>query len=115
MDSPQIREKTRKEQILINRCRIFLQVECISNIATADGTALNKSWYSSQSLKRSTSNKAWPLQSDPGKEAWNIWENFLTRAFTDGSGKLKNKLQRWNAQRIKLTLHIIRTKCCGFF
>jgi hypothetical protein len=102
MDSPMIHEMTRKEQILINRCRIYLQVECISDIATADGTAINKSWFSSQSPKRSTSNKVWPLQNDPGKEAWNIWRNFLTRAFTDGSGKLKNKLQRW-----KCTAHRI--------
>jgi hypothetical protein len=95
MDNTMLREMTRKEQILVNRCRLFLQVKCVSDIATADGTHINKSWFSSQSPKRSTSNKVWPLQSDPGKEAWNIWRNFLTRAFTDDLGKLKNKLQRW--------------------
>jgi hypothetical protein len=67
----------------------------MSDIATVDGTAINKSWFSSQSPKQSTSNKVWPLQSDPGKEAWTIWRNFLTRAFTDGLGKLKNKLKWW--------------------
>jgi hypothetical protein len=95
MDNKLIREMTRKEQILVNRCRLFLQVECVSDIASADGMYINKSWFSSESPKRSSSNKVWPLQSDPGKEAWNIWKNFITRAFTDDSGKLKNKLQRW--------------------
>jgi hypothetical protein len=37
----------------------------------------------------------WPLQGDPGNEAWKIWRNFLLRAFTDGTGNLKKKLAAW--------------------
>jgi hypothetical protein len=37
MDSPLLPCLTRKEQILINRCRIFLQIECLSNITNSEG------------------------------------------------------------------------------
>jgi hypothetical protein len=96
MDTPLLRTMSRKEQILINRCRIFQQVECISDIATADGTAICHEWLVKKSSRRSSSNKVWPLQGDPGNEAWKIWRKFLIKAFTDGTEKLINKLAAWN-------------------
>jgi hypothetical protein len=95
MDNSLLRTLSRKEQILINRCRIFQQVECVSDIATADGTAICQEWLTKKSRRRSSSNKVWPLQGDPGNEAWKIWRNFLLRAFTDGTGNLKKKLAAW--------------------
>jgi hypothetical protein len=100
MDSPILKELSRKERILINRCRIFQQVECVSDIATADGLAINREWLSKQKRHRSSSNKVWPLQGDPGVEAWKIWARFLTRAFTDGAGNLTQQLSHW-----KSTIH----------
>jgi hypothetical protein len=97
MDNPMLKELSWKERILVNRCRIFQQVECVSDIATADGSAINREWLSKQRRHRSSSNKVWPLQGDPGIEAWKIWEKFLTRAFTDGSGNLNQQLSKWKS------------------
>jgi hypothetical protein len=97
MDSPELNALSRKERILINRCRIFQQVECVSDIATADGLAINREWLYKQTRHRSTSNKVWPLQGNPGAEAWKIWARFLKRAFTDGSGNLTQQLSRWKS------------------
>lgn len=97
MDNAMLKELSRKERILINRCRIYHQVECVSDIATADGVAINREWLSNQKQHRSSSNKVWPAQGDPGIEAWKIWEKFLTRAFTDGSGKLVRQLSSWKS------------------
>jgi hypothetical protein len=97
MDSLVLNELSRKERILINCCRIFQQVECLSDIATADGSAINREWLSKQKRHRSSSNKVWPLQGDPGAKAWKIWARFLMRAFTDGSGNLIQQLSRWKS------------------
>jgi hypothetical protein len=96
MDAPIFNTLTRKEQILINRCRIYQQVECISDIATADGSKIHKEWYSNKYQRPSHSQKKWPRQGDPGQEAWKIWEKFLIRAFTNSSnGLLKTRLGAW--------------------
>jgi hypothetical protein len=44
MDAEIIPWLSRKEQILINRCRLFLQVECVSNISNAEGTKICQEW-----------------------------------------------------------------------
>jgi hypothetical protein len=44
MDTDIIPRLSRKEQILINRCRLFLQVECISDISNAEGTKIRPEW-----------------------------------------------------------------------
>jgi hypothetical protein len=76
MDANAIKKVSSKERMLIHRCRIFMQVECISDIANAEGTKLMEAWQSPKTLKPLTSNKKWPKQSDPGRQAWNIWKTF---------------------------------------
>jgi hypothetical protein len=96
MDAPIFNTLTRKEQILINRCRIYQQVECISDIATADGSKIHAEWYSNERQRPSRSRKKWPRQGDPGQEAWKIWERFLIRAFTNSSnGFLTTRVGDW--------------------
>jgi hypothetical protein len=91
MDSPTLhRNMNRKEQILINQCRLLLQVECMSDIASSDGRTINEAWYNNTSTKPSKSTKRWPAQGDPGKEAWLIWKKFLNSAFMKEDGTLIN-------------------------
>jgi hypothetical protein len=92
MDAPELRQMSRKEQILINQCRIYLQVESISDIASSDGRVIHEAWLDGKSKKPSRSTKRWPNQGDTGKEAWSIWKRFLLGSFTKVDGSLHKKL-----------------------
>jgi hypothetical protein len=95
MDAPALKKVTRKEQILINRCRLCLQVECISDIASADGRFILETWFDNKTTKPSMSTKRWPIQGDTGSEAWAIWKSFLISAFVKEDGTLNVKLGEW--------------------
>jgi hypothetical protein len=106
MDSPALHKSSRKEQILINRCRLFLQVERVSDISNANGTSILDDWKQDSELTPSRSTKSWPLQGNPGREAWKIWRSFLEKAF-ETNGKLQQNLGDWtqfNTERI----HFVR-------
>jgi hypothetical protein len=95
MDSEILSNMTYKDRMLIHRCRIFLQVEVLSDISDAQGESLLKAWLDPYADKPSHSLKNWPKQSDPGREAWKIWRKFIFRAFTYESGKLRRSLGHW--------------------
>jgi hypothetical protein len=95
MDSPCISTMSYKESMLIHRCRIFLQVEVLSDISDAMGECILDSWRNPTDTKPSFSTKKWPKQSDPGREAWKIWNRFLARAFLTPAGRLHVRLGKW--------------------
>jgi hypothetical protein len=95
MDTSTLVTMTRKEQILINRCRLFLQVECLSDISDAEGKKILDEWYSPDTTKSSRSLKQWPLQGNPGQEAWKLWKKFLHSSFTSTNNSLKTSLGCW--------------------
>jgi hypothetical protein len=113
MDSDFILRASWKEAFLINRCRLALQVECVSDIATADGTRIDNAWLQLTTEKPSWSTKRWPRQGDPGNEAWSIWKKFIQEAFLQGNrGKLKTPLGWWitlNPSRMYRTYHSATT------
>jgi hypothetical protein len=85
MDLPMLPQMSYKEQTLINRCRLFLRVECISDISDSMGTYIDKAWLVPDGPKPSRSTLKWPLQSDPGKEAWAIWRKFIISSLANDS------------------------------
>jgi enamine deaminase RidA (YjgF/YER057c/UK114 family) len=98
MDSKLLGSLTHKERMLIHRCRLFLQVEVLSDISDAAGITIHEAWLHPTREKPSYSLKQWPKQSDPGKEAWRIWQKFISNAFTNQNGKLRNALGEWTRQ-----------------
>jgi hypothetical protein len=94
MDSPYLATISRKERIYINRCRIYLQVATMSDIATATGFQIHRSWYEPHTDKPAISKLTWPCQNSPCKEAWNSWKKFL-RSFERPNGKLTQPLGSW--------------------
>jgi ribonuclease HI len=98
MEAPTLRTKTHKERMLIHRCRLYLQVELLSDITNASGTRILNQWKNDLADKPSTSLKHWPRQRNPGKEAWKIWRNFLRDAFENSNGTLRQPLARWLKQ-----------------
>jgi hypothetical protein len=95
MDAPALTTMMRKEQILINRCRLFLQVECLSDISDAEGKKILEEWFYPDTTKSSRSLKNWPLQGDPGQESWKLWKKILIGSFTSYDNSLKTNLGRW--------------------
>jgi hypothetical protein len=98
MDAPELKHLTYKERLLLHRCRIYSQVETISDIADATGTQILDCWLDPYQSKPSVSTKSWPRQSDPGKVAWSIWRRTLLRSFTTSNGLLKQHLGQWIQQ-----------------
>jgi hypothetical protein len=82
MDTPLLSKLTQKEQILINWCHLYLQVECLSDISSADGTSILNDWKQANEYKPSWSTKSRPLQGNPGDEAWKMWRSFLDEHFS---------------------------------
>jgi hypothetical protein len=68
MDAKLLNYLSNKEQILINRCRIFLQVECLSDICTADGDNIQPEWLDCNTTKDSCSTKSGRHRETLGKK-----------------------------------------------
>jgi ribonuclease HI len=98
MDNETLKSLTYKERMLIHRCRIFLQVEVLSDISDAAGESIHEAWLNPNAEKPSYSVKKWPKQSDPGKEAWKIWNKFIISSFTNQNGKLCTTLGDWTCR-----------------
>jgi hypothetical protein len=61
----------------INRFRFYLQVECLSDICTADGVRLNPGIQEKTTAVTSTSTIQWPCQGLPDPRSWATWRRFL--------------------------------------
>jgi hypothetical protein len=95
MDSEILDKLSYKERMLIHRCRIYLQVEVLSDITDTSGETILETWMGPDQNKPTSSTKHWPQQSNPGREAWKIWRRFLGRAFLDTNGRLRKPLGQW--------------------
>ena len=88
--------------IRINRVRLYLQVECLSEICDADGVALqNSMWDHDYPDVMSQSTMLWPVQPLPGPKTWKVWYRFILREFTHTTSgyttrNLTKKLGKWN-------------------
>jgi hypothetical protein len=94
MDSQYINTLSRRDQLYVHRCRIYLQIETLSDIATADGTKIHDAWKQQEPDKPSRSLLRWPRQAAPLKTAWQIWSKFLD-SFGNATGHLKTPLGEW--------------------
>lgn len=68
------------EQQRINRCRIYLQVELLSEICDASGTMLSDDYYNCiRSERNSLDTRLWPRQHQPGPQHIKTWKQFLNQ------------------------------------
>jgi Reverse transcriptase (RNA-dependent DNA polymerase) len=66
---------------LFNWCRIYLQVEKLSDILTADGKRIRQQiWNGIQHTKCTRWN--WPRQPNPGQKGWKVWKFILQSILT---------------------------------
>ena len=62
-----------KELKQFNACRMFLQVNYLSEITTIDGRSLDPSIISTTTTNRATYNLLWPNQQQPKSKYWTKW------------------------------------------
>jgi hypothetical protein len=61
----------------LNRCRLYLQVITVSDIASADGTYILPQFRLGQPQDDRTSTLLWPIQGRPTRSEWQLWDQTL--------------------------------------
>jgi hypothetical protein len=72
----------------INPCRLFLQIECLSNICTAGDVRLDPGIQAKPPAVTSTSTIKRPCQGLPGPRSWAIWHRLFKTYTRDSSSNL---------------------------
>ena len=79
----------------LNRCRMFLHVLNLSEIANVEGTKLLPGSLTGD--KRPCLNKRnWPAQQTPPRTEWRLWELAVTKAFASADLLLTDPMGHWN-------------------
>jgi len=80
----------------INRCRIYLQVQNLSEITNGHGTQI--SYCAKNYIKDPDriSNYEWPKQPSPRKRDWETWEDALLNVWSNGNYQVISCLGKWN-------------------
>jgi hypothetical protein len=68
----------------MNACRLYLRVETLSDITTADGRYISSWVLEGKSEANPISYHEWPNQGDPGRQAWVQWRQLLASCFCAG-------------------------------
>jgi hypothetical protein len=75
----QLEGVSRADLASFNRCRLYLGVNFLSEISSADGRALSRdAWNGSRTRLTSL---LWPYQPSPGPISWRAWRRLLARGF----------------------------------
>jgi hypothetical protein len=65
----------------LNLCRLYLQVECLSEICTIDGKEILQEIWQGNRPFNSQTKLLWPNQARPREKSWNEWRTVLKDAF----------------------------------
>jgi hypothetical protein len=102
MDEARTGNYTSGDVQAINRCRLYLQVECLSDICTADGLGLDPGLKARPPTVSSQSMIQWPRQELPGKFSWAVWRRFLRQYTPDSSlNQLREALGAWTHPELR--------------
>ena len=79
---------------IINRCRLYLRVTCLSDITTGDGKRLQDDIF--RGCKQFTVDSyQWPNQSRPPPRDWKVWRREVLRCFAPTHYNLTFPLGPW--------------------
>lgn len=88
-----------KQLAMLNRCRMFLRVIYLSDLATGDGTSLPVSVFHQRTPLDIHSDVSWPPQVAPNAHSWRLWNDALLRCFlcphSESRGRLLRPLGAW--------------------
>jgi hypothetical protein len=79
-------EMSNNDLVHINRCRLFLQVVTVADIANGNGTLLRRGVLKGTMMKMNRNSYQWPRQDRPGINAWRLWRKALKRNILRGVG-----------------------------
>jgi exonuclease III len=83
---------------ILNKCRIYLQVELLSDMSTGDGVALHPGSLEQHEPRSNRDDYDWPFQPKPNNTAWSMWRNALVTAFLQvqpNTLSLRQHLHSW--------------------
>ena len=89
---------TPKELEILNRCRLFLQVELLSDICTGDGSSLRSDILTLRNPPAHRSTRIWPRSGRPNASCWKFWRDSLIRCLLpihSRSTRLSQPLGQW--------------------
>jgi hypothetical protein len=82
----------RQEELrLFNACRIYLQVEVVSDLLNAQGTKIIEHVWQGQRVNHSRYTMLWPKQPRPTNSCWQVWKRMLQKSLNlNNSGHICN-------------------------
>ena len=83
----------------INRCRIYLRVQNLSEIANGNGNSIS---YCARNHIRNPdqiTKYEWPYQPYPRKHDWDVWDDALQHTWSDGNYNIIPTLGEWHTKR----------------
>ena len=84
-----------QEVLLLNYCRLYLQVVTISDISKVFGTRLHTNFLQDTTINWSPKSKNIKIrQRKPGPKAWRVWRQ-ANSLWTTKNGKLYQHLGQW--------------------
>ena len=86
---------TQVEKTYLNRCRIFLKVETLSDLVNAAGTHLLSASYFCMEEAILPTTVLWPHQPRPGPKHRSLWQKFLDEWCITPSFTLQQPLGLW--------------------
>ena len=87
----------------INRCRIYLQVSSLSDIATGDGNNFSYRAYRCEFDGTRLNTYIWPRQPRPGQNARQLWKQALKNAYPQIGDLLIHQLGQWTHRTSRRT------------
>ena len=92
----------KSQLVLINRCRLYLQVTTQSDITSGDGCYLLRHITQRHNPLQHYSSLQWPRQEYPSQKAWLLWRKAIRQCFpTDAQARLREPLGKWRDYDIK--------------
>ncbi len=91
---------TGKKLLLLNGCRLWLQVVTLSDITNGDGMELDHHILQGNNWRQNPKRMRWPWQKKPPLSSWVLWKEAILKAIPTTNGKqLTYPLGRWLDQK----------------
>ena len=88
---------TKAEWDKANKCRIYLQVLTVGDIASGNGKTVDEGIRKGQRQLGRARNLEWPVQGKPKSTYWNAWRKVLKESILNTNGDLIQAVGKWNA------------------
>ncbi len=77
------------------QCRIFLQVNMLSEVCNAQGNQIFDSCFDHPQQGFCVSKLIWPNQGHPGHKQWTLWRRALQPLMVNEFGRLQSQIGEW--------------------